>query len=252
MSALRILVAEDNPINQKIVVRTLQKHGAKVVVVANGQEAIDQIKEQSFDVVLMDMEMPVMDGYTACKHIRETLNSKIPIIAMTAHTLPGEAEKCINAGANDYVSKPFDHNLLFNQIHNLVDVSANQPEQHEPSESNEDIVDFSYVMELAGDKPDYIHQVLSIFMEHTPPGLAELQQLVNAGDDWDKISAQAHFLKSSVGIVKVKGMHEMLQQIESLAKEKTGKEAIVSLLDDITNTFSQAEAIIRKKMDETQ
>ena len=114
--------------------------------------------------------------------------------------------------------------------------------------NGEEIVDFSYVMELAGDKPDYIRQVLTIFMENTPPGLKELERLVQGKKDWDKISKQAHFLKSSVGIVKVNGMHERLQQIESLAKEKKDRDVIVRLLDEIVATFSVAEEIIKEKM----
>jgi hypothetical protein len=86
-------------------------------------------------------------------------------------------------------------------------------------------------------------------MENTAPGLKELEQLVRNTDDWDAISKQAHFLKSSVGIVKVRGMHEGLFQIETLGKEKRDKETIIKLLDEIVATFAEAEAVILKKME---
>lgn len=86
-------------------------------------------------------------------------------------------------------------------------MSAEQLNQDIP---DDDVVDFSYVMELGGSKPDFIRQVLSIFMENTPPGLKELEQFIRHGRSWEKISKQAHFLKSSVTIIKIKGMHERL------------------------------------------
>jgi HPt (histidine-containing phosphotransfer) domain-containing protein len=116
------------------------------------------------------------------------------------------------------------------------------------NEPEQEVVDLSYVMELGGSRPEFIRQVLTIFMENTPPGLKELEALVRKGRNWDKISKQAHFLKSSVGVVKVRGMHERLQQIETLAKEKRDKAVIVRLLDEIVTTFAEAEQIITQKI----
>ncbi|HTM65724.1 MAG TPA: Hpt domain-containing protein [Flavipsychrobacter sp.] len=116
-------------------------------------------------------------------------------------------------------------------------------------ENKNPVVDFSYIIELGGGRKDFVYQVLSIFMENTAPGLKELEQLVRNTDDWDAISKQAHFLKSSVGIVKVRGMQEHLHQIELLGKEKKDKAAIVKLLDEIIETFAQAEGVILEQME---
>ncbi|MBS1777430.1 MAG: Hpt domain-containing protein [Bacteroidetes bacterium] len=124
----------------------------------------------------------------------------------------------------------------------------NQPS--ELSNNIEPLVDFSYVEELGGGKPDFVKQVLSIFMENTPPGLKELEAFVQSGRSWDKISKQAHFLKSSVGIVKVRDMHKRLQQIESLAREKKEKDTIKKVLAEIVETFSEAEKIILARMEQ--
>ena len=124
------------------------------------------------------------------------------------------------------------------------------PKPSNPSGGPESsIVDFSYVMELAGDKPDYIRQVLSIFLENTPPGLKELERLVHSDWNWEKVSKQAHFLKSSVGIVRVRDMHDKLQMIELLGKEKRDRDTITRLLDEIVETFAAAESVIRAKME---
>lgn len=118
--------------------------------------------------------------------------------------------------------------------------------------AEQDIVDFSYIEDLGSAKPDFIRQVLTIFMDNTPAGLKELEQLIRKGRSWDKISKQAHFLKSSVSVVKIRGMHEKLQQIESIAKEKNDKQTVIGLLDEITDTFQLAERIILEKMESLQ
>jgi CheY-like chemotaxis protein len=107
--ALRILLAEDNAVNQKLAVRLLEKWGHMVVVAGNGREALAQIEQQTFDVVLMDVQMPEIDGLEATAIIRakeQTTHTHLPIIAMTAHAMKGDKERCLAAGMDDYVSKP--------------------------------------------------------------------------------------------------------------------------------------------------
>lgn len=237
----RILVAEDNLINQKVVLHVLEKKGAKVALASDGKEAIEKLKQEDFDLVLMDMQMPEMDGYEATQYIRKNMESKIPVIAMTAHALKGEAEKCYEAGADGYISKPFNPSSLCEQIIDMLKKDNEKPQ--------EPLVDFSYVEELADGKQDYMLQVLSIFMEHTPPGMEELNRLVRNTHDWDEISKQAHFLKSSVGIIRIKGMHEGLQEIETLARNQENKERITALVNELTETFSKAKTIILQRME---
>jgi HPt (histidine-containing phosphotransfer) domain-containing protein len=111
------------------------------------------------------------------------------------------------------------------------------------------VVDFSYIIELSGGKPDFINQVLTIFMENTPPGIKHLEDLVRNTNKWDAISKQAHFLKSSISIVKIDGVHERLQRIELLAKEKKSKPEITKLLDEIIVTFTKAEILIKEMLE---
>jgi CheY-like chemotaxis protein len=106
--ALRILVVEDNMVNQKLAKRLLEKRGHNVTMANNGKEAVDAVERERFDVVLMDVEMPEMDGLTATGEIRQKHQEtpRLPIIAMTAHAMKGDREKCLQAGMDDYVSKP--------------------------------------------------------------------------------------------------------------------------------------------------
>ena len=107
LAGKRILLVEDNFINQQVAREILQQAGLKVVVAENGKDALGKIRQEQFDLVLMDVQMPEMDGYQATKIIRRNKNFKsLPIIAMTAQAMSGDKEKCLNAGMNDYIAKP--------------------------------------------------------------------------------------------------------------------------------------------------
>ncbi len=116
LQGLKILVAEDNLINQKVVLYTLKNQGAEVSMANNGKEAVSILHNGFYDLILMDLQMPEMDGYQATQYIRSSLNIHTPIIAMTADAMKGESEKCIAAGMQDYVSKPFEPDELFTKI----------------------------------------------------------------------------------------------------------------------------------------
>jgi CheY-like chemotaxis protein len=125
-----VLLAEDNDVNQKFAVRSLSKAGHSVKVANNGREAVDAWAGEFFDVVLMDIQMPVMDGYLATAEIRqqETPTRRTPIIAMTAHAMKGDKEKCLEAGMDGYVTKPVKSKLLLREIARVLDVVQSDTE----------------------------------------------------------------------------------------------------------------------------
>lgn len=119
----RVLLVEDNPTNQKVASKMLKNKGLNVTCAENGQVALDQLKAEDFDVVLMDLQMPVMDGYEATRHIRniDGAKSQIPIIALTAAVMTGEKDKCFAAGMNDYLTKPVSYNLLIETVNSYLE-----------------------------------------------------------------------------------------------------------------------------------
>jgi CheY-like chemotaxis protein len=120
---LRVLLAEDNPVNQKLAVRLLEKRGHAVVAAGDGRQALAALAQEHFDVVLMDVQMPDMDGFEATAAIRDeekTTGAHVPIIAMTAHAMKGDEERCLRAGMDGYVSKPIDAPSLFRTIESLI------------------------------------------------------------------------------------------------------------------------------------
>ena len=130
MQGIRILLVEDNPVNQRLAIRLLEKQQHQVTLAENGLVAVQKFEAETFDVILMDMQMPIMDGLTATQRIRafETyLGGHIPIIAMTANAMQGDRELCIEAGMDDYLSKPINASFLFEKLAQYGHREAPQP-----------------------------------------------------------------------------------------------------------------------------
>jgi signal transduction histidine kinase/CheY-like chemotaxis protein len=127
ISKPRVLIVDDNPMNRMLVIKMLQKRGFETDTAENGKIAVFKVRNQNYDIVLMDLQMPEMDGYEATMQIRDLKNEKnnIPIIAMTAHIMPGEMEKCAEIGMNDFLPKPFFSDMLFEKIYALLLLSKN-------------------------------------------------------------------------------------------------------------------------------
>ncbi|MBS1687697.1 MAG: PAS domain S-box protein [Bacteroidetes bacterium] len=249
LGGINVLVAEDNIINQKVVKNTLQRQGANVMIAGNGKEAVEQMQGRIFDVVLMDLQMPEVDGYKATRYIRQVMKNNIPILAMTADALKGEAEKCFEAGMTGFISKPFEPNDLYLQILKVTkDKEQEILTESKTKTMEQSIVDFSFLYEIADNDPQYIHDVIEIFLSSTPEGLEKLENLIRNTTDWDAIYKQAHFLKSSVSIVKVKDMFEDLAKIEALAKQQSGIDEITALLDKMLAIFKEAHPILLEEM----
>jgi two-component system, sensor histidine kinase and response regulator len=134
---LRVLLAEDNPINQKLAVVLLQKAGFSVDAVDNGAQALEKVQINEYNAVLMDVQMPEMDGFEATHQIRElekTTGRHIPIIAMTAHAMQGDRERCLEAGMDDYVTKPLEPKVLFSALDRWTEASVPSGEVLEPAQ----------------------------------------------------------------------------------------------------------------------
>jgi signal transduction histidine kinase/CheY-like chemotaxis protein len=116
LKEIKVLIAEDNPMNQQLIKHLMKNWGIQHLIVHNGAEAVEELKKENYNLVLMDIQMPEMDGYTATDMIRNELKLQIPIIAMTAHAMMGEKEKCLQLGMNDYISKPLKETILYNII----------------------------------------------------------------------------------------------------------------------------------------
>lgn len=228
---LKILVVEDNAVNQIVAVGMLQKAGHSPVVAVNGAEALNRLAAEHFDLVLMDVQMPVKDGLTATREIREkerTTGAHIPILAMTAHAIEGDRERCLAAGMDAYLTKPVSGASLQHAIHLLHDkwpkISAGQSTLPETTWSIDGL------KERVGDEA-LMREVLNIFAEETPKQLSALEHAVQVSDAVT-IERVAHTLKGELGYL---GMTKAAAQARDL--EKLGREQSLSTVPALFNDF---------------
>jgi CheY-like chemotaxis protein/HPt (histidine-containing phosphotransfer) domain-containing protein len=221
----RILVAEDNAVNQKLAVRQLEKLGLKADTVANGIEAVEALSRVAYDVVLMDCQMPEMDGYTASREIRglEAGRRRTPIIALTANALEGDRERCLAAGMDDYVTKPVSEA-------DLARVLARYIPADEASPLDEEVV--SRLQALSSDDSDFLGELASLYLGDAPARLAAMREAVASGDA-ETFASAAHALKSSSGNVGATRMRDLASSLETIGKSGTteGAQAVLDEAD---------------------
>jgi len=250
---LNILLAEDNIVNQKLAAKILEKRGHRVVVASNGQEAIEKLKEESFDLILMDVQMPEMDGLEATKAIRnsEFGIQNIPIVAMTAHAMKGDRERCLAAGMDDYVSKPIKPEELFEVIEKLADKLRDKDNKEETmvpaSKDNvpiaKDIFDLSKALEVVDGDKDLFKEIVDLFLENLPDSIAQIREAI-ANSDASALDKAAHSLKGSVGNFGTKRAFEAAYRLELIGKEGRLAEADVAL-SELKKELKDLEASIK-------
>ncbi|MCC3156617.1 PAS domain S-box protein [Hymenobacter sp. 15J16-1T3B] len=221
----RVLLAEDNAVNQLLAATLLRRWGATVDTAVNGLQALDLFERQRYDVVLMDIQMPGMDGVTAARHMLahpDAARARTPIVALTAHALPGEAARCRQAGFVSYISKPFQEAKLLATLQQLVA----QPESAPPTPYAESAeappavaepaapLDLAPLRRLAADDPGFLRHMVGLFARTTPPVLAQMRQHC-AAQNWPALADNAHFLKSSVGGLGLNGLLPALRELET-------------------------------------
>ena len=195
---LHILVAEDNLVNQRLAVRLLEKRGHAVVLASNGREAIDALENERFDVVLMDIQMPEMDGFQATAVIRENeklSGDHIPIIAMTASAMKGDRERCLDAGMDDYVSKPLDRVRLFDVVERMSNTPAAGGSQ--ANQLNEEVMDRAKALSRIDGDEALFGEMIELFRDEAPRTRSQIEDSIARGDA-DALEQAAHKLKGSV------------------------------------------------------
>lgn len=214
---LKVLIVEDNVINQGLMAQVMKDWGIVNSIASNGKEAIQILSETSFDLVFMDIQMPEMDGYTAATQIRQNLKLEIPIVAMTAHAMTGEREKCISAGMNEHIAKPIRINELKELLSRLLKTThSDQFPVDNRSESQFKVIDLSYMKEIGGGDSQYERLVTEQFLTLVPSQIVALREAL-ANRNYVEMKRIAHSLKTSVSIM---GVDVLLQDELDLLEDK--------------------------------
>ena len=245
--SLHVLLAEDNEVNQKLAARLLEKRGHAVTVVANGVEALSALERRAYDLVLMDVQMPGMDGIEATIELRrreERGGGRQPIVAMTAFAMKGDRERCLAAGMDGYLAKPIRAHELDDVLDRYVARKAAAPEGHQSPEPNgassEGGIDIDELLERVGGDPDFLAELIDVFHRDYPQQLREIGQAVASGDA-ESLAQRSHALKGALSALSAIDAENKAAALESMGRagNLTGAErAYGDLNEELSRTIA--------------
>lgn len=242
LNGIRVLLVEDNLMNQELAVYFLTQWKTTYAIADNGLKAIEKISQQEFDVVLMDVSMPEMDGYEATRIIKKS-HPDLPIIAMTANAFNEDIDKCKSAGMDDHIAKPYAPQELQSKINTLVfnavpeicvdgNVEVSKAVQFEH-------VSFDRIYALAGDNKSFIKKMVVLFVKESPKTLAKLVDY-DAADDYINVKAMAHKLRSPLSLMGAEKAAETAGFIELNILDEAKKEVVANKIEDLKHQLNQA------------
>jgi CheY-like chemotaxis protein/HPt (histidine-containing phosphotransfer) domain-containing protein len=218
----RILVAEDNPVNQTVARELLKKLGHQVDVVENGARAVDAVAAGSYDIVLMDLHMPLMDGLEAARKICARQGPHPRIIAVTANVTPGTREECIAAGMDDYMSKPVTMDRLREMLERWMPGTGSTPAAAPPPTGQDQNALVLHLRSLAADTdPDFVRELIGIFRESGTDLLRDMATAHEASD-WKTLERTAHSLKGASNNIGATDLAGLCLSLEKAAAEGGG------------------------------
>jgi len=236
---VKVLVAEDIALNQLLMKTILDDFGFERDIVANGQLAIEKLQTTTYDIILMDLLMPIMNGFEATNYIRNTMNSNIPIIALTADVTTVDLAKCKAVGMDDYISKPVDEKLLYSKIVGLLKKNMPIVESDEPLKYKGDrmkCIDMDYLARRTKSNPELMMEMISLYLEQTPPLVSAMKKGLQ-NKDWSSLYAAVHKMIPSFSIVGInpdfENMARMVQDYASTQKQAEGIPEMVLKLENV-------------------
>jgi signal transduction histidine kinase/CheY-like chemotaxis protein len=240
---LKILVVEDIELNQLLMKTILEDFGFACDVAHDGKIAIDKIQKDTYDIILMDLQMPVMNGFKTTEYIRDTMNSTIPIIALTADVTTVDLIKCKAAGMNDYIAKPIDEKLLYNKIIGLVKANVPISKTIQPKmeqQPNSKCTNLDYLNLRTKSNPQLMIQIISTYLNQTPTLVSVMKQgLIDK--DWDMLYSAAHKMIPSFSIVGMNSIFEdMAKQVQEYTSIELEREKIPELVFQLEAACTQA------------
>ncbi len=224
---LTILIAEDNPINQKLITSIFMQWGADFDLVSNGKEAIKYSKEKKYDLIFMDINMPVMNGYEAVVELKKdhnNLNHQTPVITLTAAALQEERKRMFKAGVMDFITKPFSPNQLQQTIVNCLDKSINRhkvtiEKAMIPNQKDNLLYDLSNLAKFSQHNPDFVYEMLNMFLDQNPKDLDKLDEYLKI-KNWAQVKDIAHQMKSIYGTLGMIEQQNISKDIEHNVRDE--------------------------------
>jgi PAS domain S-box-containing protein len=246
---IKVLVVEDIVLNQLLMKTLLDEFGFEHDIAGNGRIAIAKMQNKDYDIILMDLQMPEMNGFEATKHIRDKMNSKIPIIALSADVTTVDLEKCKAVGMNDYVSKPVDERILYNKIVDLFkkplikeDEMKNyfQDTRLSLPVGRSKCVDLSYLYKRTKGNPELMMEMITLYLEQTPPLIGKMKESLK-DKDWDSMRTSVHKIIPSFSIMGIqKKFEDMAKKIQEYSGSKQHLDKVEGLVLQLETVCSSA------------
>ena len=240
---LKVLVVEDIALNQLLMRTLLDDFGFECDIASNGKIAIEKLLAKSYDVILMDLQMPVMNGFEATEHIRNTMNSIIPIIALTADVTTVDLAKCKAVGMNDYLAKPVDERLLYSKIVGLLKKPTVLNENSEILNNDRIMLkctNLDFLNQRTKSHPSLMMEMISLYLEQTP-SLVKIMKQSLLSKDWNLLSTTVHKIIPSFSIVGISSDYEdMAKKIQEYASTRKETDKIKALVTQIENVCIKA------------
>ena len=251
----KILVVEDIALNQLLMRTLLEDFGFECDIVSNGKIAIERLQANSYDIILMDLQMPEMNGFEATEFIRNKMNSNIPIIALTADVTTSDMARCKAVGMDDYISKPVDERILYSKIVGLLkkpDGARNRPQKksEEVAAKKIKLTNLEYLKQRTKSNPKVIMEMISLYLEQTASLIVAIKHSLQ-GNDWPQVQAIAHKMIPSFLIMGISPDHETTaQNIQEYARTRQNIEMIPDLVKQLTEILEQACEELREEAKE--
>jgi CheY-like chemotaxis protein/nitrogen-specific signal transduction histidine kinase len=241
---IRVLVVEDIALNQLLIKTLLDDFGFERDIASNGKIAIEMLKNKSYDIILMDLQMPEMNGFEATEYIRNTLHSTIPIMALTADVTTADLAKCTSVGMNDYVSKPIDEKILYNKIIGLVRKPNTMPKKPTENEvlsvQKKKYTDLTYLRARTKSNNQMMMEMLEAYLEQTPALITALTKSFK-DEDWEILQATAHKIIPSFSIIGMSSEFETIaRNVQEYAVSRQKLEGIQEMVNQLEHGCMQA------------
>ena len=254
---VKALVVEDISLNQLLMKTILDDFGFECDIASNGKIAIEKLQANSYNIVLMDLHMPEMNGFEATEYIRNTMHSKIPIIALTADVTTVDLKKCEAVGMNDYISKPVEERSLFSKMVRLVNNSAplnpfvskhnvlisKEGIQEKPAYEKAEYTDLTYLKHRTKSEPILMMEMISIYLEQTPALISSMKQSL-LDQDWNLLHKAVHKLIPSFAIMGISS------NFENIARKIQENAGIQQNIDEIPELAKQVEKVCMQACEE--
>lgn len=238
LKGLKVLLVEDNKMNQIVAYKFLKRWGMETDIAADGMEAIDKLKKNWYQLILMDLQMPHLDGYATTRFIRNNMQEHlkhIPILALTASALMNVKHNVLEAGMNDFITKPFNPKELYAKL--LKYTSARYAADQTPkltSPLKYQHIDLNYLEDISASDKDFIKEMIRLFMKQTP-GFLEILQRATETADWANIRYMAHKIKATIAMMGIAELQPIILQLEKYASQESHLAEVALLVKKVTS-----------------